>query len=121
MNLRNYTETHMGETLPDVRGRRFVNALLSDCTFRKVAGAQFINSVLAGSKLDADDIRDFLGTTMTLDCFTFENLELSPPAFDAILFLLTMTRANDASRAKLEQVIDPHRLRLFRRLFPDTE
>ncbi len=120
-SLREYSEVHQGAALPNVEGRRFFNALLSGCVFRRVTDAQFVRSVLHGSKLDASDIRDFLGVTMTLDCFTFEGLQLSPEAFDAILFLLTMTKGNDAARARVEACMDHHRLKLYRRLFPQTE
>lgn len=119
--LRAYSETHIGESLPDLTGRRFYGALLADCKLGRVAGAVFKDCVLAGSELQASDVRDFLGVTLTLDCFTFEGLRLSPEALDGILFLLTMTQGNDATREKIAAAIDPERLKLYRRLFPQTE
>lgn len=118
--LRDYAATHFKEALPDVSGCHFQNELFSECTFGRVRGAEFKNCVLAGSNFEADDIRDILGVTLTLDCFTFENMEPSALALDAILFLLTMTRGNGAARQKIEAAIDPERLEKFRRLFPRT-
>lgn len=119
--MRAYKAVYQGATFEDVRGRRFDNALLSDCVLRRIAGATFCNCVLAGSTVDADDIRDILGATVTLDCFTFEGLRLSPTTLDAFLYLLTLTTGNDTTRGRLEAAIEPQRLRLFQKLFPSTE
>ena len=119
--LRAYSETHISEAMPDLSGRRFYGALLADCRIGKAAGAVFKDCVLAGTEFAVEDVRDFLGLTVTLDCFTFEDVKLSPVALDAILFLLTMTKGNDAARERIRQTMDPERLKLFRRLFPRTE
>jgi len=118
---RNYSEVHQGETLLDLRWRRFAGALFADCTFRDVSGAVFQDCVLHGSRLDTEDIREMLGVTLSLDCFTFDGLHLSPTALDGFLYLLTMTAGNDETRAKVEAAIDPARLKLFRRIFANTE
>jgi len=118
---RKFSEVHQDAPLGDVRNRPFRNALLSDCVLTRIAGATFENCVMAGSSVQADDIRDILGATVTLDCFTFEGLRLSPTTLDAFLYLLVQTVGNDTTRAKLEAAIDPQRLRLFRKLFPQTE
>jgi len=118
---RQFSETHQGEALGDVRGRRFDNALLADCEIARIAGATFKNCVMDGSSIQADDIRDILGVTVTLDCFTFVGLRLSPVTLDAFLYLLVQTTGNDTTRAKVEAAIDPQRLRLFRKLFPQVE
>jgi len=119
--LRQFSETHIDERLPDLRGLRFRDALFHDCRIGRVAGAVFERCAMAGSSVEVDDPRDLLGVTATLDCFTFRGLRLSSVALDALIFLLTMTVGNDATRKKLESCIDPRRLQLFRTMFPNLE
>lgn len=117
----NFSEVHVGERLPDVRGRKFNDAVFRDCTFTKTAGAMFRNCVMDSSKIDAKDIREVIGTTLTLDCFFFENFEFSPEVFDSILYLLTTGKGNDEKRAALRGLVDAQRLKLFERIFGTTE
>lgn len=119
--LRNFFQKHIGEHFKSVRGQRFVNALFRDCVFEDVADAQFINCVMDGSEIAVDDVRKAVGVTCTINCFTFEGLKLSPVMFDAFLFNLTLTRGNDEARKRLEGIIDPKRLRMFRIAFPHIE
>jgi len=119
--LRKYAATHFNEELSGLFGRRFSNELFSGCTFGSVRGAEFAHCVMHDCVLEAEDMRDILGVTLTLDCHTFGGVRFSPTALDAILFLLTTTKGNDATRQKIEAAIDPERLEKFRRLFPRTE
>jgi len=119
--IRHYSEVHEGETLPDLRGRRFSNALFSDCRLRNVAKARFIDCVFQNSKLEAADIRELLGVAVTLDCHTFQGTELSDVTLDAILYLLTLGKGNDAKRSAIEELIGPRRVAEFRRMFPGAE
>jgi hypothetical protein len=64
-----------------------------------------------GSKLLTDKIEDALGLTATLDCHSFDNVELSPLLFDLFLVLLLKTKGNETKRRKLIQVIGEDRVR----------
>lgn len=119
--LRQYSETHFDKNLGDVSGRRFINALLSRCKFTKVKDAQFLHCVMEGSEIACTDLHDLLGASITLSCFSFEGLKLSPETLDAILFLLTISDGNEETRERIRQIIDPQRLRLLERAFPQIE
>lgn len=123
MNLKNrqYTESHINENLGDVTRRRFYNALLYECKIKKFAAAEFVHCVLSGTRLEPESLRDILGATFTLDCFSYGGVFLNELAFDAHLYLLSLTAGNDAKREKLREMIAPERMRFFERAFPATE
>jgi hypothetical protein len=110
-----------GQKLGDVSGQKFVLTNLTACEISRATGAEFVHCSLRDARITSSDIRDFLGVTLTLDCQTFEGLEFTEPVFDALLNLLAMTRGNDAKRAGLRALIDPKRLAVFDRIFPDLE
>lgn len=114
-------ENRHGERLGDVSGRKFVLTNLSSCEIDRATGAEFIHCSLRGARVVSRDIRDFLGVTLTLDCQTFDGLELPEPVFDALLNLLAMTAGNDEKRKGLRALIDPKRRELFDRIFPTLE
>ena len=110
-------EAHYNEEFGDVRGQVFNNQLLHRCHITGMSNATFKKCNLRNSHIDIKSLTDILGVTMTLDCFTFNELRLSPEVLDALIFLLTTTAENDEKRAALRSMIDPKRLRLLERQF----
>jgi hypothetical protein len=118
---RPFRESLAGQKLGDVSGRRFICVSLADCEISKACGAEFLHCSLRGAKFTSEDVRDYIGMTATLDCQTFEGVELPPVAFDLFLKLFSLTLGNDEKRKGLRALIDPTRLRIFDRIFPDLE
>lgn len=112
-----FDETFVGQDL-DLTNVRLRNALVRECSIKSIRGSWLIDCNFAESSLDIDDIRNFLDATVTLNCFTFKDLKMSDLSFEATLYLLSMTKGNDSNRAKLRDMIDPMRLRLFDKVFP---
>ncbi len=114
-SLRDWKEIHQNEDLGSVRGRRFENALISECRVTDVAKARFINCDLRGTRVDIDNPARLLGVTMTLDCYSLDGLRPSELVLDTWLFLLSRTDGNDDKRAGMLGLIDPlHRIQLER-------
>lgn len=84
------------------------NAEFYDCEFQKLGGATLANSSLSGCKFTMTDPRDIIGLTVTMDCFTFENLELSPEVFDMLLLLICKTKGNTEKRLAIIEYIVGH-------------
>lgn len=106
---RQYSETHIGEDCSQLRGR-FYNALFYDCTFSRADGLDMNNCVLEHSKLTATEPEDILGVSLTLNCHTFKNLELTPDAFDLLLLLMCKMKGNtEKRRAIVDQVVGRER------------
>lgn len=106
--LRDYNATHIGEAIPSLQGVH-ENELFYNCTVNKTAHATLKDCVMIGSKFPIDDLRDMLPMTVTLDCFTFGNVELSETMFDAFLLLLCKTKGNTEKRSKLIGIIGRER------------
>lgn len=106
---RDYSEVHIGEDCSHLAGRYF-NALFYDCTFSRCAGLDLNNCVLENSKLTATEPQDIIGVSITLNCHTFHNLELSSEAFDLLMLLICKTKGNhDKRRAIVDQIVGRER------------
>lgn len=102
-------------------GRKFENELFSGCRFTRLARAQFIHCDLRESEIAVRDIRDMLGVTATLDCFTFEGVKLSEVAVDGLLFLLTLAAIPQEKKDAIRALIPSARLEFFDRIFERIE
>lgn len=77
-----------------------------DCTFHKLNGAVLKNCTMRGSKFAMTKPEDIIGLTLTMDCFFFSELELSPEVFDLLLLLICKTRGNTKKRlAIIEEIV----------------
>jgi hypothetical protein len=113
---REYSETHIGEDCSQLRGR-FFNALFYDCIFSRCDGLELSNCVLEHTKLTATEPEDILGVTLTLNCHTFKNLELSPDAFDLLLLLICKMKGNTEKRRAITDIVGRERtIELLRRM-----
>lgn len=119
--LRFAKEKHMSEEFLDTPPPTS-NAEFWDCTFHKLAGATLIDCSLNGCKMAMTKPQDIIGLSLTLDCFTFSNLELSPEVFDFMLLLLCKTKGNvDKRKALLENVVGHDRAIHLLREFENLE
>lgn len=118
---RRYARVFEGLRNVDVSDMAFVRVLFRDCTFRKLRGAHIVNCTFERCTLDTDDPREILGVTTTLNCRTFEGLKFSPAAMDAVLHLVAMGCSDAEQREKILAVIDPHRLKLYGKIWHKLE
>jgi hypothetical protein len=99
-----WTEQHIDES-PIVQGKRFIRALFFGCKFTRLRGTTLEHCSLQGSTIAPSKLEDLLGVTITLDCFSWKYVTLNSLAFDAMLFLLSITRGNDEKREILKRMI----------------
>jgi len=98
--LRNFNDSHIKETFTTLTGNK-ENELFHGCTFDKVAGLTLKDCVLTDSKFVTKGVENALGFTVTLDCHSFTNVELSDDLFDLLLLLLCKGKGNTDKRRKL--------------------
>ena len=113
-----YSETHFRETL-DLTGQRIQNALFRDCTITGLRKALLLDCEFPGCKVAIDNPLDFLDLTLTLNCWAFDDVALSETVFDALVYLISLGSGNDRKRQALRDLVEPQRLRLFERAFPN--
>jgi hypothetical protein len=96
-----YSHQTFTEVPPDAEG-----AIFYDCTFLKLNGGSLKNCVLHSSTFAMTKPEDIIGLTVTMDCNSFKELELSPEVFDLLLLLMCRTKGNNAKRmAIIENVV----------------
>jgi hypothetical protein len=116
-NLRDFSETHISKDLSNISERRFENALLHGCTFKKLNGVTMERCVLDRARFLTTDPADAQDFTLTLNCHSFRDAEYSEELLDLMLTLLTLTKGNDAKRRALVSVIGKETyLAILRRL-----
>ncbi len=98
--LRNFSAIHIDEDQSTLTGDH-ENALFFNCTFDKLTGLTLKNCVLDRSKFVTTDPKNMLGFTLTLNCHSFENVELSPEVFDTLLLLICKSAGNLEKRLKI--------------------
>ena len=113
-----FSEVHYRETV-DLTGARLQNALFRNCVITGLRKALLLDCELPGCELRIDSPLDFLDATVTLNCWTFRDVRLSETAFDALIYLVSLGAGNDRKRAALRELIEPSRMRLFDRVFPE--
>lgn len=77
---------------------------------QNLAGATLKDCVLRGTRLDITKAADVLNFTVTLNCHSFNNVELSDYLFDLYLVLLLKTKGNTEKRRKLIDIIGKDRV-----------
>lgn len=118
--LRNFNKINIGKDCSDLTGFH-ENELFFECTFNHLKDLTLKNCVLDRSQFATASVRDALGLTVTLDCHSFNGVELSPLVFDLILSLLIMTKGNDEKVAELVKVIGTERVHALQRLLRRIE
>ena len=95
---------HIDEDCKAVTGEHD-NGLFFNCKFDNLNGLTLRNCDLNQSQFVTTDIRKAMGFTVTMNCFSFGGVELSPQLFDLYLLLLCQTRGNDEKREQLLDII----------------
>jgi len=96
-----YSHQVFTEVPPDADG-----AIFYDCTFHKLSGAMLKNCTLHSSTFAMTKPEDIIGLTVTMDCNSFKEVELSPEVFDLLLLLLCRSKGNNKKRmAIIENVV----------------
>lgn len=101
---RDWNEVHIREDCTSIKGKHD-NGLFFGCKFDDLRGVSLTNCDLSTSQFVTDDIRKAMNFTMTLNCHSFRDIELSEELFDLYLALLLTTKGNDEKRDKLADVI----------------
>lgn len=105
--FRAFREKHIDELFEEVPAPKR-NVEFYDCTFNKLGGAVLENCSLSGCKFAMTDPADIIGLTVTMDCFTFSNLELSPEVFDMLLMLICKSKGNNEKRLSIIENVVGH-------------
>lgn len=90
---------------------RYENTLIFNCSIHNLENVQLLNCDLNYSKLLIDNIINLRNFSCTMNCGTFENVELSPLIFDLILMLLIKSRGNEQRRKRLFRMLGVERIR----------
>lgn len=106
---------------PLVQGRRFLRAMFFNCVLKRLRGATFEHCSLQGSSIEPDRLEDLLGCTITLDCFSWRYVSLNCLCFDAMLYLLSITKGNDEKRAILKRIISEENREHLEKNFEELE
>ncbi len=116
---RQFSEINIDKDCREVTGFHD-NALFFNCKFNKINGLTLKNCDLNQSEFDITNIKDALGFTVTMDCFSFNGVKISPELFDLYLLLLCQTEGNDAKREAVKTIIGKEKadrmLKLLRRI-----
>ena len=105
--FRVFKEIHNREVFEEAPSSKN-NVEFYNCTFKKLANATLTNCSLSGCKFDMTKPEDIIGLSLTMDCFTFSNLELTPEVFDLLLLLICKTKGNTEKRLAIIENIVGH-------------
>jgi Zn-finger protein len=99
-SLRKFSESHIDEDVRNLSGT-FENALFYNCTFEKLNALTLKDCVLDQSRFTAKHPREMLGFTLTLNCHSFHDVELSEEVLDTLLLLICKSKGNLEKRLKI--------------------
>ena len=108
--LVDFQAIHIDEDCTELPPGNYYKQLFHNCTFKKLNGVVAKDCTLTDSKVLTDKMEDALGLTVTLDCKTFDNLELSPLMFDLFVMLLIKTKGNEHKRKRLIDILGRERI-----------
>jgi hypothetical protein len=118
--LRKFNEVHIGEDCSTLSGEHN-NGLFHDCTFNKLNGLTLKNCDLNCSRFTTSSIKDALDFTLTLNCHSFNDVELSPLLFDLLLVLMSTSRGNNEKRRQLVAVVGHRRWEAIQKVLSGIE
>lgn len=102
---RHYIDTNFGEGFMGYHE----NELLFNCELNSIRNLTLKDCVLNRSKFLVEDLEKTRNFTVTLNCRSFDNVELSPLLLDLFLLLLTKTKGNDSKRLKILKIVGHER------------
>lgn len=95
---------HIDEDCRHLKGHH-KGDVFANCTFENLNGLTLEKCDLSRSKFATDSLRDALDFTVTLNCLSFNKVEMSPLLFDLMLCMLMKTAGNDQKRQQLVSVV----------------
>lgn len=107
--LVNFKAVHIDEDCTQLKGEHQLE-LFHNCTFNNLNGLTLKDCTLTHSKVITNTVPDAMGLTITMDCRTFDNLELSPLMFDMFMVMLLKTKGNEEKRKRLIDILGRERL-----------
>jgi hypothetical protein len=110
MPLHNFSQTYIDKQLKEEFVGYHENELLFNCELHSVRGLTLKNCDLNRTRLLVEDMQKALDFTVTLDCKSFNNVELSPLLFDLLLILLLKTKGNTDKRNKIITLLGKERI-----------
>jgi hypothetical protein len=119
--IADWRNSRIEENLGDISGRRFVRENLHGSRITVMRGAVLEHCNMAEVQIEPKRLSDLLGVTMTIDCFSFEDLRMNELAMDAMLYLLAKTKGNDEKREVLKSLISAKNKHDFDLLFDRLE
>jgi hypothetical protein len=95
---------HIDEDCRKLKGHH-KGDVFANCTFENLNGLTLEKCDLSRSKFVTNSLREALDFTVTLNCLSFNKVEMSELLFDLLLCMMLKTSGNDAKRQKLVDVI----------------
>ena len=100
---------HIDEDCRELTGHH-KGAVFANCTFDNLNGLILERCDLSRSRFTTSRLRDALNFTVTLNCLSFNQVDMSELLFDLLLCMLLKTRGNTEKREKLVEVIGRERV-----------
>lgn len=79
--------------------------LFYNCIFDDLNDLVLSNCDLSNSKIITNDIRKCMNFTVTINCNSVRNVEVSELVFDLFLIMMSKTKGNDEKRQKLLDIV----------------
>jgi hypothetical protein len=100
---------HIDEDCRSLKGHH-TGDVFANCTFEDLNGLTLERCDLSRSKFVTSKLKDALNFTLTLNCLSFNQVEMSELLFDLLLCMLLKTKGNTEKRRKLVDVIGEQRV-----------
>jgi len=95
---------HIDEDCQTITGEHD-DEVFYNCLFRDLNGLTLRNCDLNQSRFLTEDVKQMLTFTVTLNCHSFADVELSATIFDYLLLLLVRTKGNTEKRKQLIEIL----------------
>jgi hypothetical protein len=109
--LRDFNAIHIDKDYTEGLPGIHENELFFNCKFRNLKDLTLKNCDLNKSEFLTEDIREALGFTVTLDCFSFKDVKYSDLLFDLFLVLAIKSASDPAKRQKLVDLVGHKRVK----------
>lgn len=100
---------HIDEDCRELTGHH-KGDVFANCTFDNLNGLTLERCDLSRSKFTTSTLEHALNFTVTLNCLSFNQVEMSELLFDLLICMLLKTKGNDEKRKKLVSVLGRERV-----------
>jgi len=119
--LHKFDDEYIDQDLSSKLLGEFTNTLFYNCIFDNLTDVKLIRCELNRSKIKTNTLENCRNVSVTLDCKTFANVELSEFLFDYILLLLAKSKGNDTKRRKLLEIVGKEKARQLLEAIKDLD